>query len=171
MKRPSSTVVLLFLVAAHIGSADVSSRWVVQGRQRAGSRQIQPPRGGTGHVVRPTSTEDAAAAAGFSGLARPCLTLRGGCNGAADSGIGVARDCEGGGEAAAAAALGGGEREDDSSAAAAGLDEDLYSRQLYVMGKTAMAKMGKADVLISGMRCVCCACRIVMEIASSDVCT
>ncbi|CBJ31934.1 conserved unknown protein [Ectocarpus siliculosus] len=34
---------------------------------------------------------------------------------------------------------------------AGGIDEDLYSRQLYVMGKTAMAKMGKADVLISGM--------------------
>lgn len=33
-----------------------------------------------------------------------------------------------------------------------GIDEDLYSRQLYVMGKSAMAKMGKADVLISGMR-------------------
>ncbi|CAN0176133.1 unnamed protein product, partial [Laminaria digitata] len=32
-----------------------------------------------------------------------------------------------------------------------GIDEDLYSRQLYVMGKSAMAKMGKADVLISGM--------------------
>lgn len=35
-----------------------------------------------------------------------------------------------------------------------GIDEDLYSRQLYVMGKSAMAKMGKADVLISGMRYV-----------------
>lgn len=33
-----------------------------------------------------------------------------------------------------------------------GLDENLYSRQLYVMGKSAMAKMRKADVLISGMR-------------------
>lgn len=32
------------------------------------------------------------------------------------------------------------------------IDEDLYSRQLYVMGKSAMAKMGKADVLISGLR-------------------
>lgn len=32
------------------------------------------------------------------------------------------------------------------------IDEDLYSRQLYVMGKSAMVKMGKADVLISGMR-------------------
>lgn len=47
--------------------------------------------------------------------------------------------------------------------AAAGLDEDLYSRQLYVMGKTAMAKMGKADVLISGMRFVCRVCRVIME--------
>lgn len=36
-----------------------------------------------------------------------------------------------------------------------GIDEDLYSRQLYVMGKSAMAKISKADVLISGMRCVC----------------
>lgn len=32
------------------------------------------------------------------------------------------------------------------------IDEDLYSRQLYVMGKSAMARMGKADVLISGLR-------------------
>ncbi|CAM9592986.1 unnamed protein product, partial [Discosporangium mesarthrocarpum] len=32
-----------------------------------------------------------------------------------------------------------------------GIDEGLYSRQLYVMGKSAMTKMGKADVLISGL--------------------
>lgn len=35
------------------------------------------------------------------------------------------------------------------------VDEALYSRQLYVMGKSAMAKMSKADVLISGMRSAC----------------
>lgn len=40
----------------------------------------------------------------------------------------------------------------DAEADADGIDEDLYSRQLYVMGKSAMAKMSKADVLISGMR-------------------
>lgn len=32
------------------------------------------------------------------------------------------------------------------------LDEDLYSRQIHVIGKLATARMGKADVLISGLR-------------------
>ena len=137
---------LLLLVALHVGSADASAGWIVHGRNRAGTRQAQ-------HVLRPTSTEQHLAA-GLSGFARPCLALRGGCS-SADGSV-----SEGGGK-------GGGEaaRESDSSggataaaaAAAGGLDEDLYSRQLYVMGKTAMAKMGKADVLISGMRCVCLA--------------
>ncbi|CAM9469670.1 unnamed protein product, partial [Phaeothamnion confervicola] len=31
------------------------------------------------------------------------------------------------------------------------IDEGLYSRQLYVMGKSAMLKMGKANVLVSGL--------------------
>lgn len=35
-----------------------------------------------------------------------------------------------------------------------GIDEGLYSRQLYVMGRSAMAKLSKADVLISGLRYV-----------------
>ena len=31
------------------------------------------------------------------------------------------------------------------------IDENLYSRQLYVLGHDAMKKMGQANVLISGM--------------------
>ena len=38
------------------------------------------------------------------------------------------------------------------SAEGDGIDENLYSRQLYVLGKSAMAKMRKSDILISGMR-------------------
>lgn len=57
------------------------------------------------------------------------------------------------GEAGKGGAVREANREDaDAEADADGIDEDLYSRQLYVMGKSAMAKMGKADVLISGMR-------------------
>lgn len=33
-----------------------------------------------------------------------------------------------------------------------GIDEGLYSRQLYVLGKEAMLRMARSDVLISGMR-------------------
>jgi ubiquitin-activating enzyme E1 len=42
---------------------------------------------------------------------------------------------------------------DDEIAAApeADLDEALYSRQLFVLGKSAMLRMGKADVLITGL--------------------
>jgi ubiquitin-activating enzyme E1 len=42
---------------------------------------------------------------------------------------------------------------DDEIAAApeAELDEALYSRQLFVLGKSAMLRMGKADVLITGL--------------------
>ncbi|KAG5185600.1 hypothetical protein JKP88DRAFT_268262 [Tribonema minus] len=39
------------------------------------------------------------------------------------------------------------EAEEDAPA----LDEALYSRQLYVMGKDAMLRMGKSDVLITGL--------------------
>lgn len=34
------------------------------------------------------------------------------------------------------------------------IDEGLHSRQLYFMERSAVAKMGEADVLISGMRWV-----------------
>lgn len=78
---------------------------------------------------------------------RPHFSLRGGCGGSAahtdDGPIGGGDNGEvatGDGPSSAV-----GQQEN-------GIDEDLYSRQLYVMGKTAMAKMGKADVLISGMR-------------------
>lgn len=59
---------------------------------------------------------------------------------------------------AAALTVRGGSTSGDGDAGATqgpaeqGLDEALYSRQLYVMGKSAMARMGKADVLISGLR-------------------
>ena len=83
-------------------------------------------------------------------LLRPSLTLRGGNGGATHSTAGGGRaalDIDG------AAGKGGAVLEANrDDADADGIDEDLYSRQLYVMGKSAMAKMGKADVLISGMR-------------------
>lgn len=76
--------------------------------------------------------------------------------------MGEGSDESGGGAARESNASSGGATAAGDAAAGAvgadGLDEDLYSRQLYVMGKTAMAKMGKADVLISGMRFVCRAC-------------
>ena len=147
MKRTSNTGVLLLLVALHVGSADASAGWIVHGRNRAGTRQAQ-------HVLRPTSTEQHLAA-GLSGFARPCLALRGGCS-SADGSVSEGGG-KGGGEAARESDSSGGATTAAAAAAAGGLDEDLYSRQLYVMGKTAMAKMGKADVLISGMRCVCLA--------------
>lgn len=79
-------------------------------------------------------------------LLRPPLTLRGGNGGghdALDTGGAAGKGravLEANGDNAVADGI------DD------GIDEDLYSRQLYVMGKSAMAKMSKADVLISGMR-------------------
>lgn len=173
MKRQSNTGVLLLLVALHVGSADASAGWIVRGRNRAGSRQAKtpPPHGTVGYVVRPTST-DQIAAARLSESAPPCLVLRGGCgsaDGSQGAGVGerggdVAQEDTSGGETAAAD-----EAEEAAVAGAAGLDEDLYSRQLYVMGKTAMAKMGKADVLISGMRFVCCACRIFVDVRGCRV--
>jgi ubiquitin-activating enzyme E1 len=39
----------------------------------------------------------------------------------------------------------------DSSDQEVKIDESLYSRQLYVLGTEAMAKMAKASVFISGM--------------------
>ena len=33
-----------------------------------------------------------------------------------------------------------------------GIDESLYSRQLYVLGHEAMKRMGSSNVLIAGMR-------------------
>lgn len=41
---------------------------------------------------------------------------------------------------------------ESSSQQGAGIDEGLYSRQLYVLGHEAMRKMGTANVLISGMK-------------------
>lgn len=165
MKRPSNTGVLLLLVALHVGSADASAGWIARGRNRAGTRQAQrqTPLGTGHHVLRPTSTEQDAVAAGLSGFGRPCFALRGGCSSAAGS-VGEGSGEGGGGAARESSASSGGATAAGDAAAAAGavgadgLDEDLYSRQLYVMGKTAMAKMGKADVLISGMRFVCRAC-------------
>lgn len=153
MKRPSNTGVLLVLVALHLGSADASAGWIVHGRNRAGgSRETQQPPPGRGTVVRPTST----AAAGLSGFGRPCLTLRGGSSSSsADDSVGAGGVGDSGGPARESGASGetaAGKDDCADAVGAAGLDEDLYSRQLYVMGKTAMAKMGKADVLISGMR-------------------
>lgn len=81
---------------------------------------------------------------------RPLVALRGGYSSVHGGGVGGGgggeRSIATGDDCATVGESGGAEGSTE------GIDEDLYSRQLYVMGKSAMAKMGKADVLISGMR-------------------
>jgi len=40
---------------------------------------------------------------------------------------------------------------DQQNGAAPGIDESLYSRQIYVLGKEAMTRMAGSNVLISGL--------------------
>lgn len=140
--RLASTTSLALLVFASQGSAAYASAgWTThsQSRARTSGQQI----GGTVSFVRRSTQHEADCSAPL----RPHLSLRGGCSSAERSNSEAA---DGGGNGK----VEGGDR--PSSAVGdqgSAIDEDLYSRQLYVMGKTAMAKMGKADVLISGMRC------------------
>ncbi|CAM9284639.1 unnamed protein product, partial [Hapterophycus canaliculatus] len=133
MRLAGNTCLALLVVALQSSAADASAGWTAHVGSRAGASSEQP--GGTVNFVRPSNRQEPD---GGCYRRRPHVSLRGGCSSSAARG----KD----GRAAASdgppSAAGGQEH---------GIDEDLYSRQLYVMGKTAMAKMGKADVLISGM--------------------
>lgn len=83
---------------------------------------------------------------------RSLLALRGGCSTGESGGDSGGGGGSGGEKNVAAGADGETVGETGGAGGSTGIDEDLYSRQLYVMGKSAMVKMGKADVLISGMR-------------------
>lgn len=161
MKRLCCYAVLIAVVL-HCSNADASVGWGGRGRNSAVGRSRHPRQGTVNfsapETERSTSTEGSALNKGHltpasrRHLLRPSLTLRGGNSGAIHGtadGDRVALDTDG------AAGKGGAVLEaNGDDADADGIDEDLYSRQLYVMGKSAMAKMGKADVLISGMRYV-----------------
>lgn len=43
------------------------------------------------------------------------------------------------------------ESKDQQNGSSSKIDESLYSRQLYVMGREAMERMAKSNVLISGL--------------------
>ena len=53
---------------------------------------------------------------------------------------------------AAAAAAASSSSSSSSSASASGLDEGLYSRQLYVFGREAQQKLQQSNVLFAGLR-------------------
>lgn len=157
MKRLCSYGILIAAVL-HCSYVQASVGWGECGQNSAVGRSRHPQRGtvnfSPAETERSTSTEGSCLNKGHltpssrRHLLRSSLTLRGGNGGAihgTPGGDRVALDIDG------AAGKGGAVLEpngDDGD----GIDEDLYSRQLYVMGKSAMAKMGKADVLISGMR-------------------
>ncbi|CAN0202310.1 unnamed protein product, partial [Scytosiphon promiscuus] len=141
--RLASNSRLALLAIASCGSAvNASAGWATHGGSRAGTSSPQP--GGTVNFVRPSTQHDADCSLRPP---RPEVSLRGGCGSSAAGQNGESTDERGDGEVAAADRPAGAAVGDQGN----GIDEDLYSRQLYVMGKTAMAKMGKADVLISGM--------------------
>lgn len=144
-------VVVLLLILFHSDGA-CGVRWRSNGRKRAywQSRGTVNSHRSSGPSAVPISIPFAPAATDrrihahlspdFSRKAWSSLTLRGGSmRRDADADIGH-ETCPAGEDV-------NGEAGDGE-----GLDENLYSRQLYVMGKSAMAKMRKADVLISGMR-------------------
>ncbi|CAN0531602.1 unnamed protein product, partial [Ectocarpus sp. 8 AP-2014] len=146
---------LLLVAALQSSTANASAVWAAHGLSPAVAASRKPlgsvnAAAVPGHLVRPTSTEEPTA--GLSLPTRACRGLRGGCSGPTSSAAGAVNDGMKG-EVRESSSSSGNEAAGDG---AGGIDEDLYSRQLYVMGKTAMAKMGKADVLISGMRYVVC---------------
>lgn len=146
MKRLRNIGILLVAVALSSRAGGAFARWAARSRNPT----HRPRREGTvnsGNCVRSTASEGCDLKHHLTPARRhpllPLLTLRGGYSGVDVGGGGIANGDEASGERGPAVAAGG------------SIDEDLYSRQLYVMGKSAMARMGKADVLISGLRSEC----------------
>ncbi|CAN0492154.1 unnamed protein product, partial [Ectocarpus sp. 12 AP-2014] len=132
---------LLLLAALQSSTANAAAMWAAHGLSPAVAASRKPlgsvnAAAVTGHLVRPTSTEEPTA--GLSLPTRACRVLRGGCSGPASSAAGVAND-EMKGELVRESSSSSGKKAAGDGAGV--IDEDLYSRQLYVMGKTAMAKM------------------------------
>lgn len=145
---------ILLAIVARSENAGASARWGALGRNVVAHRQQQQE--GTvnsDRLVRSTSIEGSRLREDIQPkrcrALTPLLKIRGG-HGGADTDIGGT--AAGIGDSNEFAGNGGAAQERGGDGGEGDIDEDLYSRQLYVMGKSAMAKMGKADVLISGMR-------------------
>lgn len=155
MKRLCKNSIVVVTVAYTFSNATAASVGWTRNVRHAAVGQAQR---GTGSCRSPSTTEsvgfyleDYLSAARHP--RRPLLALRGGYNSGESGGDGGGVGGGSGGERnVAAGADGETVGENGGADGSTGIDEDLYSRQLYVMGKSAMAKMGKADVLISGLR-------------------
>lgn len=157
MKRLCKNYIAVVTVAYTFSNATAASAGWTRNVRHAAVGQAQ--RGTTVSCRSPSTTEsdgfyleEYLSAARYP--RRPLLALRGGYSSVDSSGDGGGGGGGGsdGERNVAAGADGGTVGESGGADGSTGIDEDLYSRQLYVMGKSAMAKMGKADVLISGMR-------------------